>query len=472
MSNLAPNEYHAFLKLDLVAFIERVFYELNPETTFLLAPHIEVIASTLEAVRRGEIRRLIINLPPRTLKSLSTTISFVAWYLGHDPSRNVICVSYGQDLSAKFAYDCRQIMMSPWYRSIFGNVLTKSNPPVDDFKTTLSGGRLATSVGGVITGRGADLIVIDDPQKPEEAMSESARKAVNDWYDGTLLSRLNDKAKGIIVIIMQRLHQDDLVGHVLEQGDWTVLSFPAIAEVDETHAIINPYGQKQFVRKVGDLLHPARDSKIEYDKILKAAGRYTFSSQYQQNPLPIEGNLIKTDWLQYYDPADIEYGLFDILQSWDTASKTAELNDYSVCTTWGVKDGKYYLLEVLRMKLEYPELLRAIEAQAQKYPSPTVLIEDRSSGTQLIQELERQGVLFVKAYKPPTGSDKVMRLLAQSARFENGKVLLPRSAHWLESYIQELTSFPGMKHDDQVDSTTQALDYLANYSVIALWEKL
>ena len=472
MSILAPNEYYALLKQDFVAFIERAFYELNPETPFLLAPHIEVIASTLEAVRRGEERRVIINIPPRSLKSHSATVSFAAWYLGHFPAREVICVSYGQDLTEKFAFDCRQIMMSPWYRSLFGNVLAKSNPAVKDYKTTKSGSRLAVSVGGPITGRGADLILIDDPQKPEETLSESARKAVNTWYDGTLLSRLNQKSKGAIVIIMQRLHQDDLVGHVLEQEGWKILSFPAIAEEEETHVIDSPYGRRLFVRKPGDLLHPARDSKADLDKVLRTSGSYIFSSQYQQNPIPVGGNIIKTEWLQYYDPADIEYGLYSYTQSWDTASKTAEVNDYSVCTTWAVKDSKYYLLDVFRKKLEYPDLLRAVQTQAEKYPNSTIVIEDKSSGTQLIQELQRLGMYYVKEYKPPNGSDKQVRLRLQSARFESGRVLLPRSALWLEAYIKEITGFPGHKHDDQVDSTTQALDYMANFLDMDVWHRL
>ncbi len=472
MSNLKLNEYHALLKLDFVAFIERSFYELNPGKPFLLAPHIEVIASNLEAIRRGESKRLIVNLPPRSLKSHTATICFVAWYLGHFPARNVICVSYGQDLSDKFAYDCRQLMASRWYRSLFGNVLEKLNPAVSDFKTIKLGGRLAVSVGGAITGRGADLILIDDPQKPDEAMSETGRKAVNEWYDRTLLSRLNDKSKGAIAIIMQRLHQDDLVGHVLEQDKWKVLSFPAIAEEDETHVIENPYGRKLFVRKPGDLLHAERDSQATLDKIRHTVGTYNFSSQYQQNPIPIGGNIIKVDWLRYYDPDEIAEGFHYYVQSWDTANKTADLNDYSVCTTWGIRDGKYYLLHVFRQKLEYPDLLRAVIELAEKYPNPTILIEDKASGTQLIQELRRLGMYLVKEYQPPSGTEKGMRLHTQSVRFENGVVVLPRSAPWLETYIKELTSFPGLKHDDQVDSTTQALDYLANYSELEVWERM
>ena len=196
-----------------------------------------MIATKLEAVRKGLIKRLIINLPPRGLKSHCASIVFPAWYLGHDPTGQIICASYGQDLADKFARDCRTIMMAEWYRRIFRTRLA-NRQAVADFTTTEQGVRMSTSVGGVLTGRGADLIIIDDPLKPDEALSQTQRKAVNDWYDNTLLSRLNDKTNGRIIIIMQRLHQDDLVGHVLGKEDWDVLSFPAIAERDETHVIV------------------------------------------------------------------------------------------------------------------------------------------------------------------------------------------------------------------------------------------
>jgi len=213
---LSEAEYRFILQRDFYSFMLLCFYHLNPQTTFLSAPHIEVIVSQLEQCRLGIIKRLIITLPPRSLKSLCASVAFPAWFLGHHPWAQIIGVSYGQDLADKFARDCRSVMTSDWYQRIFRTRLA-DRQAVADFMTTDQGGRMATSVGGVLTGRGADLIVIDDPLKPDEALSETQRKAVNDWYDDTLLSRLNDKANGRIVIIMQRLHQDDLVGHVLKK---------------------------------------------------------------------------------------------------------------------------------------------------------------------------------------------------------------------------------------------------------------
>src|SRR5437762_3107503 len=452
-------DYAAILRRDLMSFIERSFYELNPQTKLLLAPHLELIAAKLEASRRGKIRRLIINLPPRQLTSHCASVAFHAWYLAHHPAAHIICASYGQDLADKFARDCRRVMASPWYRRLFP-VRLADRQAVHDFTTTAQGSRMATSVGGVLTGRGGDLIIIDDPLKPDEALSESRRKAVNDWYDHSLLTRLNDKERGSIVIIMQRLHQDDLVGHVIEQEDWEILSFPAIAEADEIYEIDSPLGRRVFQRQVGDILHPERESAVTLAHIRQTIGEYNFSAQYQQNPTPVGGAMVKTAWLQYYEPDQRPERFSQTIQSWDTANKATELSDYSVCTTWGVHDNRYYLLGVFRQRLNYPDLKRKVQELAKRDRPNKILIEDKASGTQLIQDLKADGVYAVTAYQPPSGTDKIMRLHAQTAAFENGRVLLRVRAPWLSEYINELTSFPGTRQDDQVDSTTQALDHL------------
>lgn len=284
---LSAQELCLILKLDLTSFIERSFYELHPSRRLELAPHIEVIATRLEAVRRGEIKRLIINLPPRHLKSHCVSVAFIAWLLGHHPAKHVICASYGQDLADDLAAACQRLMRSPFYRALFGNVLG-GRQAVNDFETIGGGRRLATSVGGVLTGRGADIIVLDDPQKTDEALFETSRKATHTWFDTTLLSRLNDKAQGSIIIVMQRLHCDDLVGHVLEQGGWDVLSMPAIAEVEECDLIDGPLGRRFFRRMPGDVLHPARENAESLTTTRRAISELTFASQYQQNPTSLE----------------------------------------------------------------------------------------------------------------------------------------------------------------------------------------
>jgi len=361
--------------------------------------------------------------------------------------------------------------MSAWYKQLFRTRLAERSV-VHDFMTMDLGTRMATSVGGVLTGRGADLIIIDDPLKPDEALSESRRKAVNDWYDNTLLSRLNDKAKGCILIIMQRLHQEDLIGHVLEQEPWDVLSFPAIAERDESFVIEGPLGTSFFTRKEGEALDPERETLAMLAGIRERMGEYNFSSQYQQNPIPLGGAMVKTEWLLYYEQGELPARFDIIIQSWDTANKSTELSDYSVCTTWGRANGKLYLLHVFRRRLNYPDLKRQVMELARRYNANRILIEDKASGTQLIQDMQAEHVFGITPYQPLPGNDKIIRLHAQTAWFENGLVFLPRIAPWLADYVTEITGFPGTKYDDQVDSTTQALDHLRVRSPLEVWAAL
>jgi hypothetical protein len=287
IGNLTRAEYDALLRQEFSTFAARCFHDLNPQTEFAINWHLEVIAAKLTAVREGRIRRLIINLPPRHLKSLMASIALPAWCLGHDPSAQILCVSYAQDLADKLARDCRSIMMSPWYRRIFPTRLAAHRQAVQEFLTTAQGYRLATSTGGVLTGRGADIILIDDPLKPEEALSDAQRQGANEWFDHTLYSRQNDKRHGAIVIIMQRLHEDDLIGHVLAQEPWEVVCFPAIAEADELHRIETIWGPRCYTRRQGEALHPEREPLEILDRIRRTIGEYNFAGQYQQTPAPL-----------------------------------------------------------------------------------------------------------------------------------------------------------------------------------------
>jgi predicted phage terminase large subunit-like protein len=447
------------LRSDLCSFIMRSFLELNPTTEYLHNWHIEVIAAELERCRRGETKRLIITVPPRSLKSHCTSIALPAWLLGHNPNAQIICASYGQDLANKLAVDCRRLMTSPVYHMLFpGTQLSAMRKP--EFITSHGGVRFATSVGGSLTGRGADLFIIDYPLKPDEALSDVQRQAANDWFDHTLFSRLNDKLNGCIIVIMQRLHENDFVGHLIEQGGWRHVSFPAIAEQDEVHEVETPFGKKTFLRKEGEALHPEREPIEFLENLRVQIGEYNFAGQYQQSPAPLGGGLVKRDWLQTYTDMPDRFSL--ILQSWDCANKATELSDYSVCTTWGLHAKKLYLLDVYRKRLEYPELKRAVREQAERHNSCHIIIEDKASGTQLIQDLKRENLRGLKAYAPKF--DKVVRLHTASDLIENGTVYLPDSAPWLTGYIHELTMFPNGKYDDQVDSTSQAIDWYKNYA--------
>lgn len=455
---LTPHEYRTVLRQDFMAFLERSFYTLNPQTPFAPNWHIELIAARLEACRLGQCRRLIINLPPRSLKSHLASITFPAWLLGHDPAVQVINVSYGQDLADKLARDSRMVMLTDWYQALFPTRLSGQRQATQDFMTTAQGGRLATSVGGVLTGRGADYLILDDPMKPDEALSATQRRAVNDWYDHTLYSRLNHKDTGVIILVMQRLHLDDLVGHVLAQEPWEVLSFPAIAEQEETFRIETVWGTRQHSRRVGDVLHPARESRETLERMRHTMGEYHYAGQYQQSPTPLGGGLVKQEWFRSYQPNQLPDPFDEILQSWDTANKPTELSDFSVCTTWGIKGQQLFLLHVLRKRLNFPELKRAVCEQAEVHRATVILIEDKASGIQLIQELVHEGLSNVTGFKP--AGDKTMRLHAQTATIENGFVFLPTEAPWLTEYVHELTTFPKGKYDDQVDSTAQALAWV------------
>lgn len=460
-AKISNAEYQAILRNDLTTFIDRSFIELNPRTIFQCGQYIELLASALDHCRTGKTRRLIINLPPRTLKSHAASVAFPAWLLGHNPAKQIICASYGQDLADKHGRDCRTLMSSSFYRGLFpGAVLSEVKQSVNDFMTTAQGFRMATSVGGVLTGRGADIIILDDILKPEDALSETRRKAANEWYFSTLLSRLNSKEHGVIILVMQRLHQDDLVGEVTDREPWEVLSLPAIATDDECYRYEDWLGEHSFRRGSAEALHPERDSVETLRKIRDSIGEYNFQSQYQQSPLSREGSLIRKEWLRYYEPGKLPQDFEWIFQSWDTACKVGDANDYSVCTTWKAIGSNFYLIDVYRQRMTYPQLKRRAVELYNRFDPSKVLIEDQASGTALIQELRAEGIYCIEAYKPSPGSDKIARFAAQAIKFENGRVFLPKEAPWLDDYIREITGFPGSKHDDQVDSTSQALECL------------
>ena len=453
-------EFDALTRVDFNLFVERVFVELHGSTAYSDNFHIALICAELEAVRAGANRRLAIALPPRSLKSLLISVAFPAWLLGHEPHSKIICASYGQGLSESFANNCRRVMTSHWYRRLFpATRLVNDKQAVAAFETTAGGVRRATSVGGVLTGFGADVIIVDDPMKPEEAFSDAERAHANDWARHTLFTRLDDKAKGAIIVTMQRLHEDDMIGHLASLTNFRIVAFPAIAQEDEVHKILTPHGLRTHTRLAGEALHPERESLETLEEQLETLGSRYFAAQYLQMPAPPGGSIVKAEWFQRYDLLNTPK--FDrIIQSWDTASRGSELADYSVCTTWGQIGKQLFLLHVLRKRLEYPELKRAVLSQAQIFDASTVLIEDAASGIALIQDLKNDGFYTAEAVKPK--GDKIIRLQAVTAMIEAGQVVIPAETSWLEDYLHELTMFPASKYDDQVDSTSQALGYVIN----------
>ena len=350
-------------------------------------------------------------------------------------------------------------MNSAFYQAIFATRISSKRDTVADFETTQGGFRFSTSVGGGFTGRGADVIVIDDPLKADEALSDARRESVNEWFDNTLRSRLNRQEQGAIIIVMQRLHIKDLVAHVQETENWRVLSFSAIAERDEPYEVRSAYGTTQLRRNEGDILQPSLTSRPTLETLRTTMTPYHFAAQYQQNPQPPEGNVVKREWLKFYTPDEKPDNFGTILQSWDTAVKDTELANFSVCTTWGIRDQKAYLLDVFRRRLSFPDIKRSVESLAELHNATVVLIEDKSSGSSLIQQLRSEGLSKVQA-SPALEGNKIMRLHGQTPRFEGGFVLFPKRADWLETYLSELLSFPSSNYDDQVDSTVYALAWI------------
>ncbi len=356
-------------------------------------------------------------------------------------------------------------MESSWYRKCFPRTRVHPDKNTElEFMTTAKGFRLATSVGGTLTGRGGNLILIDDPMKPADAMSKVKREAVNQWYDGTLYSRLDNKGEDRIVLIMQRLHLDDLAGHVLEQEPWVRLDLPAIAETPQRVQC----GDDRFVeRQVGELLHPARESRETLDHIKATLGSNNFSAQYQQSPVPPGGALVQWKWFRFYRDPPPKGPNDRIVQSWDTASKAEEIHDYSVCTTWLSSGSSDYLIDVCRQRLEYPELKRRVVELARAHRADVVLIEDKGSGTHLIQELRHENQVRPIPILPE--GEKVMRMAAQAARIEAGSVLLPERAAWLGDFQTEILQFPQGRFDDQVDSLAQFLSWRARERYAPRW---
>jgi predicted phage terminase large subunit-like protein len=447
------------LRLDLSTFIHRSFQTVAPAQAYQPNWHIEAMAWHLQQCFTGEVKRLLITLPPRYLKSICASVAFPAWLLGRDPSRRIICASYSADLASKHARDCRRVIAADWYRRIFPQTkVIRGQDTEVEFATTDHGFRYSTSVGGTLTGRGGNVLIIDDPLKSDDAFSEAKRSAANEWFDGTLYSRLDDKREGVIIVVMQRLHLEDLAGHLLVQGSWVHLDLPAIAEIDE-QIPIGP--NKIHLRRAGELLHPQRESMRELDGLRNALGNLRFSAHYQQRPVPLESEIIKWGWFRSFDSYPLPQPGDEIVQSWDTAYKAEELSDYSVCTTWLVQDNLYYLIDVLREKLVYPDLKKKVIQHARSYKPDVVLIENKGSGIALVDDLSREnapGMPRPIAVDPE--SDKVTRMATQAAKIEGGRVFLPSSAGWLDQFKSELLQFPRGQHDDQVDSLSQFLNWI------------
>ncbi|WP_409644788.1 phage terminase large subunit [Sphingorhabdus sp.] len=438
---------------DFYVFAQRAFSELH-DVPYMDNWHILAIARQLDRVEKGEIMRLIITMPPRTMKSFLGSVCFPAWILGKNPSAKIICASYAQALSNEFAFEMRRLMQTPWYRAVFPNVhIDAKKASVDEVKTTRGGYRLSTSVGGSLTGRGADFIVIDDPIKAGDALSQTIMASAIAWYSNTVSSRLNNQKTGKIVVVAQRLQPEDLPGQLAAMGSWEELTLPMIAWQDQEIELIPGTFAN---RPAGNLLHEARFGEEEIRRLRAEMTEQDFEAQYNQRPLPPGGALFKLQWLKRYDKCPAVHEIQGIFQSWDTAYEVAEGNDYSVCSTWALCGKRYVLLDIFRERLQFPDLERAVYRQREKWDANLVIVEKAGSGISLYQNIRNHTRRFWIVNISPSGS-KQDRASQQSPKFERGEVYVPNDAPWLKTFEDELISFPHFKHDDQVDSVVQFL---------------
>ena len=390
----------------------------------------------------------MIFAPPRHGKTETASIRFAAWYLGRNPQKQIIAASYAESLAYANSYSVRTTIESPQYQRLWPIELDRAGA----IRWQLAGkdnnraSYIAAGVGGGITGEGADLLIIDDPIKNrEEAESPLIRAKIWSWYRTVARTRLQPHAA--VVLIMTRWHCADLAGELLEQSR-------ADPEADQWQIL--------HLRATEDnqALWPKQYPLSELHRIRASIGSREYTALYQGSPTEAEGNVFRREWWKYYR---VRPPFTKIIHSWDTAFKESDQNDYSVCTTWGEADNGYYLVDVWRERVEFPELKRATRAAYDRDHPTAVLIEDKASGQSLIQELRRgdpgQPKLPILPWKADVS--KVARANAVTPLIEAGLVHLPESAPWLHDYIEELSGFPAAAHDDQVDSTTQALAYLA-----------
>jgi predicted phage terminase large subunit-like protein len=422
--------------------------------------HLELECEYLQLAYERQILRLIVTVPPRTLKSRLISVLFACWSWAKDPSLSFLFTSYSDSLSDELSILRRSLLQSKWFQEMFpGQVqFAADQNQKSKYQNLRKGQMIATSMSAVALGVGADFLLIDDALSPEQSYSDAERSNVNRAFDGTFRSRLNEAERGVIVIIAQRLHESDLIGHVLTNepgGVWRHINLPMIAETDEE--IVFPLSGRVLHRKAGDLLFPQRFSKKWCEKQRATIGTYLWSSQYQQRPGVLGGAIFRRDWFRQYSELPQEKKGMTIL-SLDTAFSTKKTADYSVATVWTSYGTGFFLRYVWRERAAYPHLRAMTEALAEDFAVEAVLVEEKGSGQSLLQSLKEETSLPVVGIQVDT--DKVSRAHGVSALFEAGRIFFPKDEPWMPTYLHELELFPSGAHDDCVDSSTMALAYL------------
>jgi predicted phage terminase large subunit-like protein len=449
----------ALLRTDLLAFLERAFRDIDPRNRLLIVDYVELLTEALHDVAAERNRRLIINLPPRHLKSVLASIVFPAWLLGRDPRLRIAVVSHGQGLARDLALRTLRLVTSDWYADIFPETRLRSDRAgAMDFETTEGGGRYAASLDTGVTGRGFDVIIVDDPLSAHDARSAAERERVKEAYDGMIASRLDDPGRGAIIVVHQRLHEDDLTGHLLPKGGWRHISLPLVAEEEAKYRI----GSRIWTRQVGEPLVPALYSPDEIRKIRAERGEAIFATQYQQNPMASQGELLHSDHIGYFD--ELPAAARRITLSFDTAVKVSESASYTVCLVIGSDGYHHYVIDVMRQRLD-PVQARDAAVRLTQYHKPgVILIEDASSGPGLARMLSERG--HRSELRPTRGRDKEERFQTHLHMFVEGRVFVKRNEPWTVDLVNEWMRFPFGRHDDQVDAMSQYLDWFAERSRI------
>ena len=458
-------------------FVRQAWPVIEPSTPFVPGWHIDAIVEHLGAVSRGQIRDLLINIPPRHMKSLLVSVFWPAWEWVNWPERRWLYSSYAAQLSIRDSVKCRRLIESAWYQQRWRDrfALTSDQNTKGRFDNNRSGYRLSTSVGGSATGEGGDRIVCDDPHNVQEAESEGVRQATLDWFDIVMSTRVNNPKTSARVVVMQRCHQQDLSGHLLEQGGWEHLCLPA--EYEDARRVTS-IGWSDPRKNHGELLWPERFGIPEVESLKRSLGSYGSAGQLQQRPSPAEGGLIKRHWWRYWQPPganlppvvirlpDGSQQLIDAVivayvdeqvQSWDCAFKDLETSDYVVGQVWGRRGPNFLLLDQIRGKMDFPTTVKAVVHMSQKWTNTLAkLIEDKANGSAVIQVLANR-MLGILPVNPEGG--KIARAMAASPLIEAGNVYLPHPQFmpWVNDFIEECAEFPNGAHDDQVDAMTQAL---------------
>lgn len=444
------------MERNLSEFIKQSWAVIEPNTPYVANWHIDLISEYLQAINNSEILRLVINIPPRHMKSLHTTVFYPAWTWIKCPEKRFIKVSYSDFLSRKYNILCRDVIKSPWYQHNWENQfkIKEDDDRQNMFKNDHHGLMYSTSTGGTLIGEGGDVIIVDDPQNPRMVNSVIERETSIAFFTNTLQTRLNNPQKGAIIIIMQRLHEQDLTGYILSENlGYHHLCLPA--EAEKRTIIHFPISGKQIVREEGDILNSERFNKTVLTNLKKAMGSAQYIGQFQQQPSPAEGGLLKRDWWQYYKQAPTQFD--EVIQSWDMTFKETISGSYVVGQIWGRVGANKYLLDQVRDRMDFPTTLSAVRNLSAKWPQANAkLVEDKANGPAVIDVLRREvsGLIAVA----PQGS-KEARVAAISPDVEAGNVHLPASniMPWIHDFVEECTAFPKATTDDQCDCMSQAL---------------